>query len=388
MTTMDANIAAGVDPNAQRALVELLPALHTALAELGTEELEIPDGRALKTFKTAGGPMLLIPGAFGGLGAGALAACRVQRALGASSPSLAIGTTMHHFSVASLVQAIAAGQSSQNLLLEAVAHGNLLLASAFAEGRPGGSVVRPAVRLSTDDQGYRLDGVKKPCSLSYSMDLITVSAIEETPDGEELVVIAVDARSQGVSAEKFWTSPILAASESHAVRFDGVRVGAAQMVRVGAPGDAATDDVQRAGFAWFTLLMIASYLGVLSRLVDAAVLVDQQPSNRRLSLASQYWNLVRSLETLAVELDGCEELPDDVLTAQLLALRITVEVEAQKIAAEAATMIGGRALAGGDPSLNIHHPALQCLAFHPPRACESTDSIIATLVHSEPLRIF
>ena len=118
-------------------LEALLPGLDAALADHGLEDLERPGGPGLAAFKASRGPALLVPAEHSGTGADPTQAIQVQRAIGARSPSLAVATTMHHFSVASLVEASRASSGFEWMLLEAVARDGLLMASGFAEGRPG-----------------------------------------------------------------------------------------------------------------------------------------------------------------------------------------------------------------------------------------------------------
>src|SRR5947208_3332353 len=92
------------------ALEALFPGLDSALTAVPLADLEQPRSTALKAFKAAGGPALLVPREHAGLGADAVQAVRVQRAVASRSPSLAIATTMHHFSVASLVETAARSQ--------------------------------------------------------------------------------------------------------------------------------------------------------------------------------------------------------------------------------------------------------------------------------------
>jgi alkylation response protein AidB-like acyl-CoA dehydrogenase len=88
-----------------------LPGLDKYLSEIPLLELEQPGCGALQKFRELGGPALLIPAEYEGKGASLLDAVRIQRAVGSRSPSLAVATTMHHFSVASLVELTAAGLS-------------------------------------------------------------------------------------------------------------------------------------------------------------------------------------------------------------------------------------------------------------------------------------
>src|SRR4051794_41265122 len=99
----------------ERATLErLLPGLDAELAKLPLDELERPGGPALPLFREAGGPSLLIPRASEGLGAMPLEAVDGQRAVGSRAPSLAIATTMHHFSLATLVEGGRRGQGPES----------------------------------------------------------------------------------------------------------------------------------------------------------------------------------------------------------------------------------------------------------------------------------
>ena len=81
-----------------------IPGLDKYLSEIPLLELEQPGNGALRKFRELGGPALLVPAEYEGKGASLLDAVRIQRAVGSRSPSLAVATTMHHFSVASLVE--------------------------------------------------------------------------------------------------------------------------------------------------------------------------------------------------------------------------------------------------------------------------------------------
>ncbi len=67
-------------------------------------ELERPGSPGIRHFRDSGGPGLLVPESHRGRGAGPRSMpCGVQQAIGSRSPSLAVATTMHHFSMATLV---------------------------------------------------------------------------------------------------------------------------------------------------------------------------------------------------------------------------------------------------------------------------------------------
>lgn len=118
-------------------LTKMLPGLDESLRAVPLMELESPRSPGIGLFRDSGGPGLVVPVSCKGKGASALDALRVQRALGSRSPSLAVATTMHHFSLATLVGLVTDGEGLEWMLVEGVASGNRLVASGFAEGRPG-----------------------------------------------------------------------------------------------------------------------------------------------------------------------------------------------------------------------------------------------------------
>src|SRR3954453_22862458 len=81
---------------------KLLPGLSTQLAEIPLAELEAEDSPAIEMFRAHGGTNLMVPAAYGGLDASALAAARVVRALAAVAPPMTVATMMHRFSLGTL----------------------------------------------------------------------------------------------------------------------------------------------------------------------------------------------------------------------------------------------------------------------------------------------
>jgi alkylation response protein AidB-like acyl-CoA dehydrogenase len=211
----------------ERAAVEaLLPGLDKTLAEVPLAELEQVGGPALAAFRAAGGPALLVPAEHAGIGADPVQAVRVQRAVGARCPSLAVATTMHHFSVATLVETSRLSTGFEWMLLEGIARQGLLVASGFAEGRPGQAILEPTMTAAPSGTGVAITGSKKPCSLAYSMDLLTVSVSVPRLDGsgDQMAVALVPANSAGLERRPFWNSFVLAGAESDEVVLTGVEV--------------------------------------------------------------------------------------------------------------------------------------------------------------------
>nr|MDP9360387.1 acyl-CoA/acyl-ACP dehydrogenase [Acidobacteriota bacterium] len=285
----------------ERSVLErAIPSLDPALAALSLPEMEQRGNPAIPMFRERGGPGLLIPPQYGGFGATPLDAMRVQFAVGSRAPSLAIATTMHHFSVATLVEMVAMqlGSGFEWMLLEAIARQKLLVASGFAEGRSGTSIISSAMRVERTKDGVVLNGSKKPCSLAHSMDLLTASMIVNDDRGSQQLAVAVlPCQTAGIERHPFWTNPILAGAESDEVRLVNVVVQEKLLSYLGTPGE--LDVLQSRGFLWFELLISASYLGMAAGLVERAMNSGKGGAAERAQMGIEIVGAVSALEGIA-----------------------------------------------------------------------------------------
>ena len=147
--------------------------LIDALGAVPMPDLEVRGNKALDLFRQARGPALVIPVEYGGMGVDSAEAVLVTQAIGALSPSPAVATIMHHFSLATVFTLAGSVRTSglEWALLEAMAGQNLLVASGFAEGRPGAGILSPTMTaVPAKGGGYLVNGSKKLCSLSHRMD--------------------------------------------------------------------------------------------------------------------------------------------------------------------------------------------------------------------------
>jgi alkylation response protein AidB-like acyl-CoA dehydrogenase len=353
----------------------LLPGLDKQLAGYSLAELERPGGPAIGLFKELGGAGLCVPAVHHGAGAGAADTVQVLRAVGARSPSLAIGTTMHHFSVASLVALAEHSQGFEWLLLEGVADDRRLMASGFSEGRTGQGILSPTMRVRTDEEsgGWLVSGQKKPCSLSRSMDLLTASvALPDGRGGTELGVALIPAASPGLRVEPFWASPALAAAESDAVILDDVLVHPDLMIRpeLGLSGE--LDDLQTFGFIWFELLVAASYLGVASALVETCLRRGRGTATQRSDLATRTEGAALAIEAVATALDDGDR-GNDALARSLVARFVTGSI-VNDVVAGAVELLGGMAfISSGDVA--VLAAASHAIGFHPPSRAAAAEPL-------------
>ncbi|KFG71624.1 acyl-CoA dehydrogenase family protein [Streptomyces mutabilis] len=365
-----------------------LPGLLDALGKYPLDELEKPGSPAIELFRSHGGPALVIPKTYSGLGAGPVEAIETTRALATVSPSLAVSTTMHHFSVATLFSLADSLQSGgvEWALLEGIVEQNLLVASGFAEGRPGRGILSPTMEARLDDsgKGYRINGSKKPCSLSASMDLLTASVALPAADGtSEMAVLLVPRQTEGLSVHPFWSSWALAGAESDEVRLDDVLVDEQQVMRTELGDSGELDELQTVGFIWFEMLISASYLGVASALTERVV------SGGRGTVAERA-GLVTRLESAALLLEGVARMITDGETgntalAKSLVARYGAQDAIGDAVRQAVELLGGMAFIGSGDVAYLA-AASNGLSFHPPSRSAFAEPFIEH-VGGKPLRL-
>lgn len=366
-------------------LALLLPGLDQQLQQLSLQQLESRRSPGVDLFRQAGGAGLLVRTEHGGAGATPLQMVRLQRALSSRSPSLAIATTMHHFSVASLVEMSRQSSGPEWMLLEAVAGQRLLLASGFAEGRTGQNVLVPTMRGRLGEDGlYRISGTKKPCSLAWSMDLLTASAAIEMPDGsQEFAVVVVPAGRPGMRIEEFWTNDVLAGAESDAVVLEDVELEPDLVIRSDTSGGQRLDDLQVSGFLWFELLMSACYIGMASNLVERALESSRTDARVRVDAAVELESAMSAVEGVALRMTDGER--GTGLLNRALACRYAAQDAIGRAVGSAVEQLGGMAFIGS-PDISYFASASRGLAFHPPARLRMAEQM-ASALKGAPLEI-
>jgi len=344
-------------------LDSFIPGLDKYLSEIPLLELEKPGCGALRVFRELGGPALLVPAEYQGKGASMLDAVRIQRAVGSRSPSLAVATTMHHFSVASLVELTTVGNGFEWAMLMAIAENSWLLSSGFAEGKPGQHILTPTMRGRPTDGGITVNGVKKPCSLTWSMNLMSASVAVADPatETDRLAVVLIPAESPGITRAPFWQTTALAAAESDQVTLTDVFVPEALIFY---PHDTESmDPVQARGFVWFELLISASYLGAASNLAERVIARGKGTDAERAGLAIELETMAAALERVAGAANTAGD--NNALLARALYARFATERVIERVAMSAAAVLGGMSFIES-PEIAYLLGSTRALAFHPP----------------------
>ncbi|MFF5899176.1 acyl-CoA dehydrogenase [Streptomyces argenteolus] len=353
------------------------PGLYKALTALPLTEREAPGSPVIDLFRTHGGPGLLVPSSFGGLGVSALEAVRVTRALGSASPSLAAGATMHNFSAAmlfELAERAAEPTEGQRALLSRIAPEGLLLASGWAEGRTEQSILSPSVVATPAPGGYLVNGAKKPCSLSASMDMLTASAFLPDENGvPQLVILLVPSDAEGVSLHPFWGSPVLAGAQSDEVRLHDVFVPEHLVIRATPEDPGRLDDLQTAAFVWFEMLVTSAYVGAASELTERVLTRGRGSVSDRGALCVQLESAVALTEGMARAVDAGAF--GDEAVAAVLVTRFAAQKVLAAVSELAVELLGGIAFIGS-PEIATLASAISPLAFHPPSRTSTAEALV------------
>jgi alkylation response protein AidB-like acyl-CoA dehydrogenase len=249
------------------------------------------------------------------------------------------------------------------LVLEGVARQRLLVASGFAEGRPDTSILSSEIEIRRTEGGLILNGSKKPCSLSQSMDLLTASILlpPQSEQPPELAVVILPSATPGIERRSFWNSPILAGAESDEVILRDVHV--TENLIAHAAGQPGWEHVQERSFLWFELLISASYLGVASALVERVLSTQRGTPCERSLPVIEVEGAMAAVEAVARAMMAGERGAD--LLARALFVRFAAQSAIERAAACAAELLGGMAFMTA-PDVALLLASVRALAFHPP----------------------
>lgn len=352
-----------------------LPGLVAALSKHSLNELESAGNPGIELFRQHGGCAMIVPKKLGGLGLSPVQACSVQYELGGLSPSLAVATTMHNFSVATIVEVAAQGDGIENLLLDAIANQKLYVASGFSEGKSQQHILHPTMKATRVAGGVTIRGVKKPCSLTHSMDLLTASVCLYDEGKETAAVVLVSAASANIERRPFWGQPALAGAESDEVILNDVFVENNLVLPL--DGDNG-ERIQTRGLWWFELMITGSYLGMAARLVREVIASARGSPLSRIELVSDIETARAALLFMGQALEAEAEPPLE----RLLSIRLAIQKCIQRVAPKALALLGGmRFITSGDTS--YFAVASQALSFHPPND-EALAQRILSGMHGEP----
>jgi len=321
---------------------------------------------------------LPVPVGFGGGGANLLECAAVQRRLGKADPALAIAVNMHLFSIGLAVAQWRRQVNSCGLLLEAIATQKRIVASAFAEPHLGGSLLRSTAKAKRVPGGYRVTGVKSPCSLAAHCDLVCFQMQLDPVEPQGLLVAVIPSEATGVRVRHTWDALGMRASGSETLLLEDCFVPEELVFHRCEPGN-DDDEVFATSLIWFCVTSTATYLGVASAAVEAAcgglrsaTLAHLGAARAELpSVQGQLGELLAP--TLALEA-GCAKVADRLDSGQhdpcsLVPLAVAIKHVAVntciRAVEESAELVGGSSYARTGTFARLWRD-VQAARFHPP----------------------
>jgi len=363
---------------AERATLErFMPGFDTALAAAPMMDLEKHGSPGPELYRRHGGARLLIPCQYAGKGATPLDAIHIHRAIASRSPSLAVAVAMHNFSIATLVEVYLSGSGLEGLLLEAIATQDRLVASGFSEGQTGRGILQPSMEARRCNGNVIINGQKKPCSLTWSMDLLTASVKVvdgSTGPAERLAVVIIPIKSSGIERQRYWNSWVLAGAESDMVTLKDVQLEERLVYPLSDDGD--VESAQISGFLWFEILLSASYLGIASGLANRVFHGSKGTSIDKTQLGVELEGAAAALEGIARSMMANPRGKDEL--ARMLLVRYSVQNAIARATALALEILGGIAFVQSSEIAYLFSAA-HALSLHPPNRTSMAEQLSAFL---------
>jgi alkylation response protein AidB-like acyl-CoA dehydrogenase len=362
-----------------------LPGLVAALEQRGRMALEKADPSELcELFRSCKAAGLIIPQSYGGLGASPRETVDILRVVGSLCPSLAVMMTMHYHTIATIVQ-LGGLIPAADELLYGIAQNQLLIASAFAEGKVGAEIFNTSVKVSPTEGGFLLRGTKKPCTMSHNMEVIVVGVARENEDGsmtQGFAVVFNDGTE--VARERFWNTSVLQAADSNALVFNDVFVPDERMLLAEAVDDhavaASAEETSLSGLCWFQLMVGGTYLGVASALVNMLLNKRNSDDAQLAQLAIELEGAHQALVGTARELEEQRAADLDIYN-KALCTRFMVQGAVERATNLAVELLGGMAFIASDEVAYLL-AASRAICFHPISRSAATPLLAAFLRES------
>jgi alkylation response protein AidB-like acyl-CoA dehydrogenase len=202
---------------------------------------------------------LVVPREEGGSGLGLRALAAVCETLGEACASTAICFGMHN--VAAAVIGAKPTDRQRKEFLRPIAAGEHLTTLALSEPGTGAEFWLPRSELTSEEDGWRLNGEKSFVTNGSKADSYVVSTVAADPEAPagEFSCVAVWSDSPGLSWHGAWDGIGMRGNSSLAARLDDVAVGPDALL--GAPGDQIWY-VFEVVAPYFLTAMAGTYLGV------------------------------------------------------------------------------------------------------------------------------
>lgn len=310
----------------------------------------------------------------GGHGLGLLAVARVCEVLGVACPSTAISFGMHL--VGSAVLGAKATASQRTRYLEPIARGEHLTTLALSEPGTGVHFYIPETQLAKTADGYVVHGVKSFVTNGGFADSYVMSAAPTRPDAApgEFSCVVVREGARGLTWTGDWSGWGMRGNAARSARLEGVAVGADDLL--GEEGDEIWF-VFNVVAPFFLMAMAGTYLGIAAAALDTARahLTERKHSHTGTTLADNavvqhrvgcLWAQVQRTRALLWEAARMGDANDPDALPALCSAKAEVADAAERVTAEAMTLVGGRGYAQGHVLQRLYRDARAAHVMAPP----------------------
>lgn len=309
----------------------------------------------LRALQAAGLGGLVVGSDAGGLGHGLYAVARVCELLGRECPSTAITFGMHL--VGSAVIDAKATPAQRAAYLGPIARGEHLTTLALSEPGTGSQFYIPQTQLTRVDGGFALRGRKSFVTSGGHADSYVISAAPTASDANpgEFSCVVVRKDAAGLTWDGQWDGWGMRGNAAVSALLDGVVVGRDDLL--GEEGDEIWF-VFNVIAPYFLMAMAGTYLGAAGAALDVvrAQLGERRHAHSGASLADHsvvqhrmgtMWAMVQRTRSLVYDAArmGDEGHPDAL--PALCSAKAEVADAAERVAADAMTLAGGRGYVDG-----------------------------------------
>lgn len=209
-----------------------------------------------------------VPQEFGGAGLSTPEICAAQTALAEAAPATALAINMHHIIVGLGRHLVREGVEAGKQILTGAAAGEIY---AFGISEPANDLVlfgSTTEAREDGEGGYSFHGTKIFTSLSPVWTKLLTFGRSET-DGGKSIFALVDRADGGFEIKDDWDTLGMRGTRSNTTVLDGAHAPASAVLQKVDPGP-SLEPVAFGIFAYFEILLAATYLGMGNRAIAVA----------------------------------------------------------------------------------------------------------------------
>jgi alkylation response protein AidB-like acyl-CoA dehydrogenase len=308
----------------------------------------------IRELQAAGLGGLVLPADVGGRGGGLLSVALICEALGSECPSTAICFGMHL--VGSSVLGAKATPAQRDRYLKPIARGEHFTTLALSETGTGSHFYLPETTMARREGELVLDGRKSFVTNGGFSDsyVLSVAPADATDPGEFSCVV-VDAKTPGLRWSDSWRGWGMRGNAAGTIDLQSARVPTDRLL--GEPGDEIWY-VFNVIAPFFLVAMAGTYLGAAAAAFEVArtctlerrhshtgtVIAENMIVQHRLG---EMWSTVQRTRSLIYDACRLGDAGDSLALPALCSAKAEVAEAAERVAADAMTLVGGRGYAEG-----------------------------------------